>query len=106
MPNLKNIAVYEGDENIIMHLTGGPTGVRWYINPTTEELEIYTVSNYNGYMDPSLTGLFYSNKSGLVILNATSNGNPISTSGLYIAQCSNDGVKTGAKLLVVREFYY
>ena len=90
----------------MLSLSGGPTGVSWKIKPTTEELDTYTISNYNGYMDPSLTGLFYPNKSGLVVLNATSNGNPISTSGLYIAQCSSDGVRAGAKLLVVREFNY
>ena len=108
MPNLKNRAVYEGDENIIMSLSGGPTGVSWKLKATSEELDTYTISDYNGYADPSLTGLFYLNQSGLVILNATTTeyGNPISTAGLYMARCENDGILRGAKLLVVRKYNY
>ena len=104
MRNLKNIAAYEGDENIIMNLTGGPIGVSWKIKPNSDELSTYTISNYSGYRDPTLSGLFYLNQSGLVILNATTTdyGGPISTTGLYYTQCESDGIMTGAKLLVIR----
>ena len=106
MPNLKNLAAYEGDENTIMNLKGGPTGVSLKIKPTSDELGTYTISDYGGYRDSILTGLFYLNHSGLVILNATTTeyGGPISTAGLYLAQCENDDVRRGAKLLVVRKY--
>ena|SRR6218665_3620866 len=100
------MAVYEGDDNIIMSLTDDPNNVQWTMKPSSDELDTFTISNYGGYRDPTLTGLFYPNQSGLVILNATTvpNGEgPISTSGLYIAQCDNDGMRTGAKLIVVRK---
>ena len=89
-----------------MNLTPDSNNVRWTIIPTSDEFGSYPISDYGGYRDPSLTGLFYLNESGLVILNATTAPNgegPISTSGLYIAQCENNDNKTGAKLLVVRE---
>ncbi len=109
MSNLKNIAVYEGDLNIIMTLRADTNDAMWTVNPTSHEPDSYPIWGYGGQRDPSLTGLFYPNQSGLVILNATTAPNgegPISTAGLYIAQCSNDGKRTGAKLLVVREFNY
>ena len=108
MHNHKNLAVYEGDLNIILSLTADPNNARWTVVPTSDEFGSYQISDYGGYRDPSLTGLFYPNQSGLVILNATTapNGeNPISTAGLYIAQCSNGGNRTGSKLLVIREYF-
>jgi len=104
---MKNIAVYEGHMNMIMNLAADPNDVRWTIIPTTDEFGSYQISDYDGYRDSSLTGLFYLNESGLVILNATTAPNgedPISTSGLYIADLETNGNRTGAKLLVVREF--
>ena len=103
------MVVYEGDENIIMSLTADPNNVKWTIKSTSAELDTFTISNYGGYRDPTLTGLFYLNQSGLVILNATTTPNgegPFSTSGLYIAQCENNVNRTGVKLLVVRKYDY
>ena len=99
------MAVYEGDENIIMNLTADPNNVKWTFKSTSDEMDTFTISNFGGYRDPSLTGLLYLNQSGLVILKATTTdyGNPTSTSGLYIAQCPNN-IRTGVKLLVVREY--
>ena len=87
-----------------MHLTA--TKLNWTIIPTNDQFGSYPISNYSGYRDPSLTGLFYLNQSGLVILNATTSPNdegPISTSGLYIADCGNIDSRTGSKFLVVRK---
>ena len=103
--NLKNAAVYEGDENIMMSLTADPNNVKWNIIPSSDEFGSYQISDYDGERDPSLAGLFDPDQSGLLIFNATTAPNgegPISTSGLYIAQCSNNGNRTAAKLLVVR----
>src|SRR6218665_530564 len=103
---MKNIAVYEGDMNTIMNLVADPNDVRGTIIPTTDEFGSYQISDYDGYRDASLTGLFYLNESGLVIINATTSPNdegPISTSGLYIVDLKTNGNRTGAKLLVVRE---
>ena len=107
MQNLKNLAVYEGDENTIMNVTADPRNAQWTIIPTSDEFGTYQITGYGGYRDPSLTGLFYPNQSGLFILNATtvpSGAGPISTSGLYIEQCQVNGNRTGAKLVVVREY--
>src|SRR5688572_30224927 len=103
LPNLRNIAVYEGYENTIINQTANPNNARWSIIPTSVEFGYYTISAFGGYRDPSLTGLYYINQSGLVILDATTNGQPISTSGLYIAECANNENRTGAKLVVVRK---
>ena len=100
------MAAYEGDENILMNLAADPNNARWTIIPTSDEFGSYTVSDYGGYRDPYLTGLFNLNQMGLVILNATTAPNgegPISTSGLYFARCHNNPNRTGAKLVVVRE---
>src|SRR6218665_685081 len=108
MSNLKNTAVYEGDLNTLMNLAADPNSARWTIIPTSDEFGSYPISDYGGYRDHSLTGLFTLNQMGLVILNATTvpNGEgPISTSGLYLAQCENNAKRTGAKLLVVRECF-
>jgi len=105
---MKNLAVYEGDRNTIMNLTADPFIVRWTAIPTSDEFGSYQISDYGGYRDPSLTELFSLNKSGLVILDAITvpNGEgPISSSGLYLAQCENNEDRTGAKLLVVRECF-
>jgi len=103
---MKNIAVYQGDLNMTMNLAADPTDVRWTIIPTSDEFGSYTISDYGGQRDSSLSGLFYPDQSGLVILNATifPNGeDPISTSGLYIADRETSGNRKGAKLLVVRK---
>ena len=88
-----------------MNLAADSNNVSWTVIPTSDEFGSYQISDYGGQTDPSLTGLFYLNQSGLIIINATTTeyGGPISTSGLYISQSENSGDRTGAKLLVVRE---
>ena len=88
-----------------MNYTADPNNVKWTIYPTSDEFGNYTISGSGGFRDSSLAPLFYLNQSGLVVLNATivPDRGPIATAGLYIAQCSNDGNRIGAKLLVVRE---
>lgn len=100
------MAVYEGDQNTMMNVTADPNNVKWTSIPSSDEFGSYQISDFGGYRDPSLVGLYSLNQSGLVILDATTtpNGGPISTAGLYIAQCQNNDNRTGAKLLVVREF--
>jgi len=75
------------------------------LKSTSNELDTYTISNFGGYKDPTLTGLYDVNQTGLIIKNATTNGNPIATAGLYIGQCANNPNRTGAKLLIVRKFF-
>ena|SRR6218665_388765 len=107
--NLRNLAVYEGDENEIMNLRADPNRVKWTIIPTSDEFDSYPITQYGGYKDPSLAGLFYPNQSGLFILNSTTRPNGqdlISTAGLYIADCEYDGNRTGAKLVVVRKYFH
>src|SRR6218665_1428352 len=107
--NLKNLAVYEGVENKIMDLRADPNRVKWTIISTSDEFDSYQITQYGGYKDPSLDDLFYPNQSGLFILNSTTTPNrqgPISTAGLYIADCEYDGNRTGAKLVVVRKYFH
>ena len=79
--------------------------MKWTVKPTSDEISTYTISYLGGYKDPTLTGLYDVNQTGLIIKDATTNGTPISTAGLYIGQCANNPDRTGAKLLVVREFF-
>ena len=88
-----------------MNLSTDPNNVKWTVRSTQDELSTYTISNFNGYRNPALTGLYDVNQTGLIIKDATTNGNPISTAGLYIGQCVNNTNKTGAKLLVIRKFF-
>jgi len=104
LANVQNVAVYEGQQNTIMNLYINPQNVSWKVKSTSDELEIYNIINYGGYRDPTLTGLYDVNQTGLIIKNATKNGNPISTAGLYIGQCANNPNRTGAKLVVVRKY--
>src|SRR6218665_34927 len=91
----------------MLNLTANTRNVRWTVIPTSDEFGSYTIQDYGGNRDPSLAGLFITNNSGLVILDATTipdGADPISTSGLYLADCENDGNRKGAKLVVVREY--
>jgi len=73
--------------------------------PTSDESSTYPLQDGNGTSDPFLVTLFNRIQSGLVILDATTTPSTglISTSGMYIAQCTKNGNKTGAKLIVVRK---
>ena len=73
--------------------------------PTSDELGSYTIINFGGFKDPTLTGLYDVNQTGLIIKDATTNGNPITTAGMYIGQCANNPNRIGAKLLVVRKLF-
>ena len=90
-----------------MNQTANPNNAKWSIIPTSDEFGSYVIWEYGVYGDPPLTGLYYINQSGLVILDATTtpNGQPISSAGLYIAQCANNENRTGAKLVVVRKYF-
>ena len=103
--DLKNIAVYEGQQNTILNLYVNTHDVSWKVKTTSDELNTYAIVDYGGSRDPSLTGLYDVNQTGLVIKDATTTGNPIATAGLYIGQCINSPNKAGAKLLVVRKFF-
>src|SRR6218665_1647905 len=98
------MAVSEGQQNAIMSLLSNPRDISLKVKSTSDELDTYTIVNYGGDRDPSLTGLYDVNQTGLIIKDATTNGNPIATAGLYIGQCINNVNKAGAKLLVVRKF--
>ena len=89
-----------------MNLSTDANNVKWTVKPTSNELDTLTISNFGGYRDSTLSGLYDVNQTGLIIKDATTteDGNPISSAGLYIGQCANNPNKTGAKLLVVRKF--
>ena len=88
-----------------MNLPVDPNITWWAIIPTSNESKMIEISYYGGWRNPTLTGLFYLNQSGLVILNATTSPNdegPLSTSGLYYVKCSTSENNPAVKLLVVR----
>jgi len=99
--NVKNVAVRNGQPNTILNLYINPQNVTWKVTPTSDELSSYTISGPGA--DPSVNGLYAVNQTGLIIKDATTSGNPIATSGIYIGQCVNNPNKTGAKLVVVRK---
>lgn len=101
---MKNLAVNEGDEVVIMDLKDEINNVRLTCISTSDELSIYIISDFGGYRNNSLKDLYNLAQNGLVKVKATTtpNGKPISTAGLYMVQCKNDETMTGAKLLVVR----
>ena len=90
-----------------MNLYINPQNVSWKFKSTSNELDTYTIISPGG--NNEYPELYNVTQTGLVIKNATTtdgNGNPISTAGLYYAQCTNNPNRTGAKLLVVRKFFY
>src|SRR6218665_1100969 len=103
--NLMNIAVYEGQLNTRMDLLTDPQSVTWRVLPTTDELFLQTIIDVGCNKDPSVAQLYDAYQTGLLIKNATTIGDQISTAGLYVGQCGYNQELTGAKLLVVRKFF-
>ena len=106
IPNLRNIAVREGQLNTLMNMSSDPNNVKYTVTPTSDELTRYIIRDFDGSGDATVTGLYDVTPTGLNIKTATTAGNPISTAGLYIGQCANNPNRTGAKLLVVRKFIF
>ena len=105
---LENIAVYEGHLNTFIYFPARPNGVRWTVFPTTDELTPVDIVSYTDTLNPSYTADYaFNSSSGLTIKNATtmadySSGHPLSTAGLYIAECVG-GNQFSIKFLVVRK---
>lgn len=108
---MKNIAVYEGTIDILIDVAADPCTDAWSVVPTSNEMDRYPISysNCKGRPDDlaDLSQLYHVNGRGLIIREATStdrNGQPISTSGLIFAHCTEFGGEgeVAAKFLVVR----
>lgn len=107
MTNMRNMAVREGTLNVPMNVTSNYNcAVTWSVVPTTDEFGGGEIINPDCVGDPSLEILYSVNASGLIIRNSTTTeaGHPISTSGLYVAECKNNGSRMGAKFVVVRKY--
>ncbi len=103
---LRNKAVREGTLDVPMNVTAIPCAVTLSVVPTTDEISGYQIFGADCTENPTLANLYYVNGSGLTIRNSTTtdNGQPISTAGLYMVDCNNDGKNiTGEKLVVVRK---
>ena len=101
-----NIAVYEGQLNTTIDLSTDPQRVTWRVLPSSDESSgLQNVIGVGCNKNPSFAQLYDAYQTGLVIKNATTVGNPISTAGLYVGQCGNHPERSGAKLLVVRKFF-
>lgn len=100
---MKNIAVREGTLDVPINVTASPCGVNLAVFSTTNEPYPQRIIGPDCSVDPTLSDLYYVNRSGLIVLDSTTteNGQPISTAGLYMADCN--GNKRGAKLLVISE---
>lgn len=105
IPNLKNIAVREGTLDVHMDVIASHCALALWVHPTADESSGYEIINSNCTVDSTLADLYYVNQSGLIIRNSTTtkNGQPTSTSGLYVARCNNIGEIICAKLLVIRK---
>ena len=103
---LINKAVREGTLYIPMNVTGISCAVTLSVVSTTQEFSLRKIIAADCTEDPTLANLYCVNGSGIIIRNATTtaNGQPISTAGLYLAQC-DDGSRTGQKLVVVRKYF-
>lgn len=91
-----------------MIVTNDLCAVKFSVVPTSNELGPYQITGSDCTVNTNLANLYYVNQSGLIIRNstATDDKQPISTSGLYIADCGsndNNGNRSGAKLVVVRK---
>lgn len=103
LSNLKNIAVYEGQRNIILNLYINPLNVSWKVVSTSDEYDIQNIIDLGGKKNTALSTLYDVNQTGLIIRSATTtSGISQATAGLYVGQCANNTNRTGAKLLVVR----
>ena len=101
--NMTNRAVREGTINVPMISTIDLCSATFSVVSTSDELSRQQITGSGCTVDATLTNLYYINQSGLIIRNSTTteNGQPISTAGLYMADCN--GNKRGAKLLVISE---
>lgn len=103
-----NLAVYEGNQNIIMTCSS-PTKVSYVIKATIYETNGgFNVTQYDDIVAPDYTNLFDVNPNGLIIKIAQGNATipPISTAGIYIINYRNSTNKTAAKLVIARKFPY
>ena len=100
-----NIAVRDGTLDVSMIATNDTCALQFSVYPTTDEPFPHQITGPDCTVDSNLDKLYYVNRSGLIIQNSTTteNGEPISTAGFYMAICKNNGVQTGAKLLVIRK---
>ena len=105
LSNVMNIVVYEGHLNTMMDLSTDPQSVIWRVVSTSNELELLTIIDIGCNKDPTFAQLYDAYQTGLLIKNASTIGDPISTSGLYVGQCANNPERTGAKFVVVRKFF-
>lgn len=76
----------------------------WTVRPTSNAKTEYDITNFTAVVDPTLTGLYAINESGLIIRKATIDG-PISTAGLYSVYYTNGNItsRTAIKLVVIRK---
>jgi len=100
---LENIAVREGDLNILLNFPTSPNSVQWLTIPTTDEQAEVTIVNNDDTVDPNYAADYaFSSLSGLTIQNATTtaeSGHQLSTAGLYTETCG--GNQFSIKVLVV-----
>jgi len=103
---LENIAVQEGDLNILLNFPTSPNGVQWLTTSTTDELTRVTIVNNDDAVDPTYAADYvFSSSLGLTIRNATTTaeaGHQLSTAGLYTETCG--GNEFSFKVLVVRKY--
>jgi len=102
---MTNIAVREGTLDVSMIQTNDLCAAKFSVYSTTDEPFPRQITGSDCTVDSNLGALYYVNRSGLIIRNSTTteNGEPISTAGLYMADCNYYENKTGAKLLVIRK---
>lgn len=102
---MKNRAVYEGAHDTTINVTASPCNVAWMVVPTSDEIDTYQITGSDCRVDPTLAGLYSVNPNGINIRKATTTEDvqPISTAGLYMSICNDNGIRAGSKLVVVRK---
>jgi len=88
-----------------MACAAGDTGTAWTVRPSSDPITPYKITNYSDVVNPTLTGSYAIDETGLIVLEATGNktGGLMSTAGEYTVEFANSTNKIAVKLVVVRK---
>jgi len=103
--SLRNTVVYEGTLNTMLSCAVGPDEVSWSVRPTSNSSLSFPITNSGGGVSSTLAGLYATDETGLIVLNATTNKTEgsMATAGMYTTAFANSTNQIAAKLVVIRK---
>ena len=80
-------------------------GVSWSVRPTSNSSLSFPINNPGGGVSSTLAGLYATDETGLIVLNATTNKTEgsMATAGMYTTAFANSTNQIAAKLVVIRK---